>query len=579
MTKDLAADGGFLARLGGADGGFLLPGGVVADLDAALSLGHGIALDAISGTAGSSHLDGSLHLPADPAAPVTGAVTLSGLDLDAAAAALAPLTAVPVPAMAAAMTRDADMAFTLDSLTSAGKPAGHARAHLRLRAATLFADDIAGTVLGVDFAGHGALARDGAIHNLRLDAASADGSRLAAILPPKRRLNPALWHGPVSLALTVDGPAEAIASQVRLDLGDLRLESETRLSRLNHSLAATLTARHPGVPRLLAQLGLSGAEYWLGTGSLALRAHLTMSEAGQVVLTDTDLTAASLIGGGNLLWDGAILSGELNFANLPLPDGAALAAFSASPVPLSLKIKAAQITRHFVPLATNASAGVWAGFGALTLSPVAADIAQGRAVGEFAGDFSSPVPQFALRGALTGMALPATAETGWPLDIYGGTGNLSADVYAHGASLPAILASLTGDIYGGAEAATLSSIDLAHLSRLHGTKPARRAVTQVLSAGTTQGAAVKAMLRFNNGVAELTDGQINAAGLTVPLTGGVDFAAQNLTITLDTRAVAGGLAVRLSGPWAHPRRVVTARLPPAGGLRPAPAGVRGPRPH
>ncbi len=78
-----------------------------------------------------------------------------------------------------------------------------------------------------------------------------------------------LLRGPAELHLRASGPPEALALQAEAALGDLRTEAQPVLNVPARSWAGPVSLRHPGAPRLLAQLGLPDAGTWLGDGSLS----------------------------------------------------------------------------------------------------------------------------------------------------------------------------------------------------------------------------------------------------------------------------------------------------------------------
>ena len=147
------------------------------------------------------------------------------------------------------------------------------------------------------------------------------------------RVPAGLWHGPFHLALTARGPPRQIAVVARADLGDLRAEAEGHIDSGAPRVAATITVRHPGTPRLLASLGLPDTQRWLDNGSFALQAHLALWP-GHVHAEDFSLAAAALHAGGDMDADfsGAhpIISGRIEAANLALPR---FDARSQSPLP------------------------------------------------------------------------------------------------------------------------------------------------------------------------------------------------------------------------------------------------------
>ncbi len=315
----------------------------------------------------------------------------------------------------------------------------------------------------------GDLARDGGIGDGRLDLAAAD----AAALKLPVRLPPGLWQGPLHVALTASGPAQAIAGQLRGDLGDLRAEAELALDTQAPALAATFTLRHPGAPRLLELAGWPGAGAWLGQGSVAFLAHVRAAP-GQPVAGDFSLGAGALRLNGQLQADVAaadpVVTGTLDAPALTLP--AADTTMNAA-LPLSLvqgwqgqlKLNAAHILAGLQPAADNAAASLTVANGVALVESVSVDLAGGHFAGTAAADTTVRLPVVALQGSLSGGALDnVPALPG--LVLQGGTLDGAADLTAAGHSPAALLATLAGTVHGALARTALLGIDLPALTRL-----------------------------------------------------------------------------------------------------------------
>ncbi|MFC7608893.1 hypothetical protein [Teichococcus aestuarii] len=77
---------------------------------------------------------------------------------------------------------------------------------------------------------------------------------LLALLPGGWPDHMPIAGAPLSLRLSGSGPAGALALRGGLELGDLRAELNGTLDLALPRYAGALTLRHPGAPRLLAEL-------------------------------------------------------------------------------------------------------------------------------------------------------------------------------------------------------------------------------------------------------------------------------------------------------------------------------------
>ena len=166
------------------------------------------------------------------------------------------------------------------------------------------------------------------------------------------------------------GPPRDVALTLRADLGDLRAEAEAHADAPARTMAATVTLRHPGAPRLLGALGLPDAGAWLDNGSFAMLTHLAVSP-GHLRAKDVSVAAGALQMGGafeaELTADGLRINGDVDAPTLALP------VWRLSPAPMNwawlrnvqarIGLRAERVLWGLSPLATGASATLAAGAG------------------------------------------------------------------------------------------------------------------------------------------------------------------------------------------------------------------------
>ena len=430
----------------------------------------------------------------------------------------------------------------------------------------------------------GAFGRDGTVNDGRLDLTAPDAAKLK--LPQGWPSAPAaLWQGPLHLGLVASGPPQAIAGQIRADLGDLRAEAEMMLDSSVPQLAATITIRHPGAPRLAVQMGLAAGADWPGAGSVAVLAHLAATPA---LLTVKDFSIAAgalrLSGHGDADFAGLQprLTAQLQAQELVLPP---LPSISA-PMPSwllegwqgQIQVTADEVRFGAHVALTHGAAMVGVGGGAALADDVVANVAGGRFTGEIAIDTTPASPVWALRGILAGAGidrLPPLA--GVPLR--GGMLDLGIDLSAKGNDNAALLATVSGHVQGDLHGASLAGIDLAHLGKLlmaHGPR-LRAALTAALSSGDTGPLDGGFDSDVTNGTATIAHAVFTGALGSCTLAGDWDLPA----VTSDVRLVAlpavpnpPAFTVRLSGQrrivdvqpgllWSRPR-APQGRAVPAG---------------
>ena len=406
-----------------------------------------------------------------------------------------------------------------------------------------------GTFSGMRVTLSGAVGPDGALSNGRLAATTAEAAEISNGLPASLRWSAGLWRGPASMEATLTGPPGAIAAELRADIGDLVAEAELRTDSNARTAYGSITLRHPGAPRLLALLGVSGAEQWLSTGSVALRGQVAV-RSGHVSVQDFDLIAADLQLGGSLDVDltgtepfvrGAIDAGRLalpGWTNVARLDPGWLRGWAGQ-----LHVTANKVTIGLWPAAQSgvADLGLQSGIGLLdvTRAFVAGD---GRLVGQVAVSVSDAETQISLHSQATGLHVTGPL-TGLPIDLAAGTVDAVVDADSRGFALDNVNGTATLALHD----ARLTGLDLAAALRSSALPRAqgRQALLTALSHGAT--AAI-------SGVASV---DLRHQTLRLAPTA---LVSDDGTITAEGRADPAGLAMRLdlkpsiasvtqAGPW------------------------------
>jgi len=476
-----------------------------------------------------------------------------------------PPGAAKLPAMLGAVDTDFDLhAGTVDlpfvSVT-------HAALQAHIGGAGLVLHGFAADLPGLHLDGGASVSPDFTLTDAHLDATSND----AAALPAAWRVPAGLWHGPFHLALTASGPPRQIAVVARADLGDLRAEAEGHIDSGAPRVAATITVRHPGTPRLLASLGLPDTQRWLDNGSFALQAHLALWP-GHVHAEDFSLAAAALHAGGDMDADfsGAhpIISGRIEAANLALPR---FDARSQSPLPFGvlawwqgqIQLHAGTVSWGASTVATEASADVVGGFGVVTAYVKRARIAGGQFSGAAALDTSQSAPLLLAKGALSGAALDELPSSS-PLTFKAGTVDLTADLSAAGYSPLALLATVAGDAHTTLHGSALAGVDLPRLTALLTARARglRGALIAAMAGGDTGPLSGDATEALQQGAVTVRPARLAGDAGSVDVEGSIDLPARTANLALRFQpAVANPplLGLRLAGPWDAAKRAVDVR--------------------
>lgn len=409
------------------------------------------------------------------------------------------------------------------------------------------------------------------LSDITLEASGPDGAALEALLPAAAAEALPLDGRPVSLRFTGGGPPEALALRAEAEADDLRADLAGTVDAVQRRVAAaTLTARHPGAPRLLAPLLGEAATGWIGQGSFALIASFN-GDARGVAAESFDLVAGEmrLHGSGVALsLDGPRprLAGRLSAERLPLPgllgrgdlplELRRLAAFDAD-----LALDAARVDSPGLPLVEGASAKATLADGTLRLENLQARLGNGALRAALAVEGAAEPPRVALDAALEGAAVAGPLFGRAPLDIAAGKADAKAELAASGHSAAALLATLGGTVAFGVRGGILNGYDLGAVqaaSALPGLEEAEAALRRALAGGATEFERLEGTARFADGRAGLDGASLSTEGGAVATaSGSVDPGrGGTLDLRIATRPVAEApeIGVRIAGRAAEPQR-------------------------
>ncbi len=465
-----------------------------ADLAADIRLGAGsVAVTSMTGHVNGVAVSGKMAVTQGQRPAVSAALKLDRLGLPGPAGAGAAWVAWPRALAAGFGGFDATLDVQAASFRIGGLDGRNLAVQAQAGVGGVALQRLAGDADGLHLEASGGVGVDGGVADARVDLTAADAAQVA--LPLSWPAVPAqLWRGPMHLGIAASGPPQAIVGQVRGDLGDLRAEAELRADTVSPALLATATIRHPGAPRLLAELGGAGGRAdWLGQGSVALLTHL-VATPGHLTLQDFSVAAGALRveGQGEADFSGAepAVSGKVRAQNLVVPDLPGRAALL--PVQFlrgwhgGVQFSADRVSGASLTPMSNVAGAVTVGGGAAAVDDAVADVAGGHAVGAGAVDASAPVALWALRGVLLGAAvdqMPVPVGVG----ARGGTVDLAVDVTARGASPAALLATVQGAVHGGVHGTSLADVDLPRVGKLLGQRGPRlkAALAGALAGGET----------------------------------------------------------------------------------------------
>jgi hypothetical protein len=492
-----------------------------------------------------------------------------------------PPSAWPASGLAALGRRVSGMETNLN-LAAAGAQwgaitLGGIKAALHTGSAGLQLDHLEASLLSAHLAASGTLAADGAIAGAHMLLQAPDAQKMLALLPAAWRWAPQLWQGTGLFELAAEGPPDALCLQFRTDAGDLVLEAEAQADTKAQppSATATITLRHPGTPRLLAALGLAGTETWLGTGSLALLAHLR-AEGGHITVQDFTLDGAEmrLAGTLDIVLPGHAITGTIHADMLALPGtfeawdvalGALPPWLQAWHAQLHMSADAVEAGLH--EAAARAAADIALGSGLAFADDISAMLAGGHLTAQLALDTTQTPPRLALLAAL-GQATLASPLGLAPIDLDAGAMDLTLDLQTTGSSPQALWAGLSGEAHAVLRGGELLGLDLSDLARATALRPPRRraAIQAALSQGATAGLDGEAAARIDHGHAQLPPATLSTQAGTITLQGSADLTARTIDLGLRLAPAATGASfgLHLSGPWAEAKAVQDSNRPQKG---------------
>jgi hypothetical protein len=341
----------------------------------------------------------------------------------------------------------------------------------------------------------GSVAADGTLAAGRAEYTSDDAARL----PDSWRVPATLWHGPLHVLLTASGPTTDTAAQLRADLGDLRAEAEAHIDQTTPTATATITLRHPGAPRLLAEAGWPGTEAWLEHGSLALLTHV-VATPDHVQVKDFSLAAAAFHAGGALDADFSqtppVVTGDIDAAVLAVPalpaDGAQALPWAAlRDIQADLHIRSAHVLSGLRPVLANVTAHLLAGGGVAALQDVTGTMSGGDVTAQVAADTTQAPPLLSATMHVQHAFLPTPDDGAPPVPdwLYAGSLDAEANLTAQGATPRALAASAAGPVTASFQGVTLTGIDLPSLATALATQHIgwRASVAAALRGGESPG--------------------------------------------------------------------------------------------
>ncbi|WP_198379426.1 AsmA family protein [Roseomonas sp. KE2513] len=424
---------------------------------------------------------------------------------------------------------------------------------------------LAGRLAGGDLAvsGNALLGTAPRLSDATVELAAPNTRALASLLPPRWALGAALTDQPLTLRGTLNGTPEALALQLGADLGEARLEAAGTLDLPGRKGGGSLTLRHPGAPRFLADaLGIHLGE-WIGQGSLSLVASLGVGPQGAAA-ERFDLVAGALRASGalSLALDGPLprLTGRVAAETILLP---AVAWSSRAPLPFlalrgaegELGISIAQLDPAGLPALADLRGRLRLAGGVLSLEEAEAALGTGTLRGSASLDASREVPRATLSATLRGASINGPV-LGLPIDVLTGDADAEARLEATGSSLAALVATLSGNASLAVRRGVLTGLDAAAAGRAAATgdEPALRTA---LSSGATGFDRLTLRTTLSAGRASLAEGTATGEGVALTLRGDLDLprAAIDLLATEAPEGPVPPVGIRLTGPIADPRRL------------------------
>ncbi len=535
------------------------------------------ALDKLTGTLGTSHVDGTLVLGPHQA---TGRLGFNHLNLTP----LAGWAGQTLPGgITASLEVDADSAeagpVKLSNLIlDAGLDGG--ALNVRSLSASLYGGLARGSFT-LDSKGLVTAAQG------FLDIPSA--APLAALLPAAYAPPSSLLAGRLTLQLAARGPANALAASAVAHLttllpdpktsaptlaGVLTLTASPIIDQTSLSASGPLTAQYPEASLLSRFFGLDQGLTFPGAGAASLRARFTASPS-TYGLNDFVLSFGAQNASGQVMVQKGNVSGQIYAGTLALPPIPAGLQFPSSlPLQGKLSLKAGQILYAGQPLLGPSAASLnWAGNGA------ALDVAQiSLGGGNLSGNLGlslSPKAAPAFTAKLLAQQINTDAlalPMAFPYHV-SGTLNGNATLTASGYGLKSILATLGGSASLNISNGRISGFSLHGFAGALGTTDAEHALYTALVSGTTPFSTLTLATTLANGNCSLTSASLQGPAGRVSAKGGIDLydQAQALQLSVSPAGVRPPVSalVTVLGEWNAPRHI--AHMAAALKWKPAPA--------
>ena len=400
-------------------------------------------------------------------------------------------------------------------------------------------DRLAFDGLGAKVAASGALLEGARLADVALDVRGTDAATLAALAPASARGGldrlAVLLRAPVTISLQGAGGLDGFSFKLVGDLGDLHVEAQPLVNFTAATWIGRVALRHPGAPRLAAQLGLDRAGAWLGDGSFSVVGQLAVSPA-KIGADAIDLVAGGLRLSGKLdltRQDIPRLTGRARIETLPLP---APSPRSTDPLPLQvlagweadILVDAGQVAVGSTVLMEKARATIGLQGGKLSVKALTATVAGGTLAAEALLDAGANPPSLALDATLTGAAI------GQPLldralDLGRGTADARAVLQASGFAPAALLASLTGEVATTVRDGMLIGIDLAALRDDF----VEARVAAALVGGQTAFDQLTVRAALDHGLLKLTQAAVATPNGSISATGQLDVMAETVDLHFD----------------------------------------------
>jgi uncharacterized protein involved in outer membrane biogenesis len=417
-------------------------------------------------------------------------------------------------------------------------------------------------------AGVATLAPQIRFQDLSLEANGSSLRGLAALIPGGWPDGMAIAGQALSLRLSGGGPLDALALRAEAELGELRLEGSGTADALARRFTASVTLRHPGAPRLVAEALGGDVGSWLGEGSFSLVASLA-GAAGAWSAESFELVAGALRARGALALaraDGARprLTGRIAAERLPLP---ALGWRSAEPLRFEalsgfdaeLALEAARLEAGQL-LLEAAAASLRLEAGRLQLDALRGRIAGGTLEAALGLDIDAAGPPvLSVQGRVADATL-ASPLFGLPFDLSAGRGEAAFALTAAGHSPLAMLGTLDGTWSATLRDGVLTGFDLAAAAAASGEADPRAAeavIRRALVTGATAFDRLELEGRAEAGRLVLVTGRITTeGGVTATLAGEADLPRGALDLRLAARPAAPeapDLGLRVTGPAGEPR--------------------------